>query len=864
MKKIVITSILSIFIWTGFVFAEQGEQKEVGEQFDKSRRFEEINRLRGGEDGINWQLIDRETRMSRLEKLNKMSIERKNNPTMQGSSFANGALTGRWVEKGSNNQAGRTRYADIDFEDGTIYCGTDGGNIFRGSLDGDTWTCLNNFIRVRSIKSVKLLKDQGKKRIFVAGGNGYCYYSEDDGATWNLSDGLEDIQNWGEIKRVEYSSDDKNTIWVLGQAWNYETSGVDVVLYKSVDKALTFEKVYSRTGNLRYYDIWAARYDVENAYMFRLDSLFSLDSGEPDFVRVLGSKNSSNPHETVQPSTSTILYYRGAYDGENVNFALMSRFSGRYYFFISYDEGASWTQTGMLENEGHIWKNPFMTNSFECSSYSASMMYNGAMELHISEDAGNSWRVRNKWGEYYSQPETKLHADIPAVQFFRDEDEKEIMLISTDGGLYISDDYLETVQNLSMKDLNCSQYYSSLTAGIDTNIIYAGAQDQGFQKSVKDNGTTVEFKQLISGDYGSISSSDGGESIWSVYPSFAMYIPDAKNAGKSPFYAYYPYQSSGWPWMTPVKAVPGDPQRAYACGGRHEGTYRLWHFRYADSKIEATPLSQEFSDLLMDLAYDGEGNILLVKGKGNSSSPGMLVKTDKGSSWESTVIAETFVPTSIVVDPSNQNTVYTAGRAYNDDGAYASRDGGETFFAISDGLPNTHVSHLAISNDGEMVFAATSAGPYVFLVDRNKWYDLTTDESPDQDFRWVEWVESSKLARFSTYGRGIWDFRVENFIAGIEDGTESPDYQVAVSPNPMSVSTEISFDIPETMQGKVEIFDLAGNKIACVYEGTFRKGKNKFTWDGTDFGGNNLPTGTYYCLATVEGYTAFTKIVIGR
>ena len=43
--------------------------------------------------------------------------------------------------------------------------------------------------------------------------------------------------------------------------------------------------------------------------------------------------------------------------------------------------------------------------------------------------------------EYYNDMQTQLHADIPEIRFYLDEEYNEIALISTDGGLYISDDY---------------------------------------------------------------------------------------------------------------------------------------------------------------------------------------------------------------------------------------------------------------------------------------------------------------------------------------------------------------------------------------------------------------------------------------
>ena len=39
-------------------------------------------------------------------------------------------IEGTWIERGSNNLAGRIRTADIDFSENMVYCASSGGNIW--------------------------------------------------------------------------------------------------------------------------------------------------------------------------------------------------------------------------------------------------------------------------------------------------------------------------------------------------------------------------------------------------------------------------------------------------------------------------------------------------------------------------------------------------------------------------------------------------------------------------------------------------------------------------------------------------------------------------------------------------------------
>ena len=95
---------------------------------------------------------------------------------------------------------------------------------------------------------------------------------------------------------------------------------------------------------------------------------------------------------------------------------------------------------------------------------------------------------------------------------------EETLLISTDGGLYASDNYGLTNTNITMEGMRNAQYYDLYTYRLVTDVIFAGAQDQGFQRSFSSVDDQYYFDQLISGDYGHLVSSDGGDHLWTVYP----------------------------------------------------------------------------------------------------------------------------------------------------------------------------------------------------------------------------------------------------------------------------------------------------------------------------------------------------------
>jgi hypothetical protein len=112
--------------------------------------------------------------------------------------------------------------------------------------------------------------------------------------------------------------------------------------------------------------------------------------------------------------------------------------------------------------------------------------------------------------------------------------------------------------------------------------------------------------------------------------------------------------------------------------------------------------------------------------------------------------------------------VIIGGSGYSNPPVYISHDHGSTFDPLNEGLPNTLVFELVGTPDDTYLFAATEVGPYVYIVEDETWIDLAGISAPDQTYWSVEYIPELNTARFGTYGRGIWDFIIddETIIAG--------------------------------------------------------------------------------------------------
>ena len=108
----------------------------------------------------------------------------------------------------------------------------------------------------------------------------------------------------------------------------------------------------------------------------------------------------------------------------------------------------------------------------------------------------------------------KIHADIMSISPFKDSNGDEFTLIPNHGGISVSYDNLLTTENIGMTDLNVGQFYDVITSPINSNYIFGGTQDQGFQRTSQGNIiSTSNFEQVISGDYGQMQFSNNGQGI---------------------------------------------------------------------------------------------------------------------------------------------------------------------------------------------------------------------------------------------------------------------------------------------------------------------------------------------------------------
>jgi hypothetical protein len=98
---------------------------------------------------------------------------------------------------------------------------------------------------------------------------------------------------------------------------------------------------------------------------------------------------------------------------------------------------------------------------------------------------------------------------------------------------------------------------------------------------------------------------------------------------------------------------------------------------------------------------------------------------------------------------------------------------------------------------------------------------------------------------------------------GVEEGTRRISATTELHanlPEPFRNGTEIHFSLGEETHATIRLFDRRGRLVRC-FESAGSVGDHVIHWDGSDFRGQEVPAGVYFCQMTARDFTATRKVV---
>ncbi len=714
---------------------EGAEHKRQAEEF-----FESLHVV---PPGMNWRVVNDAVRDARFaQRIN--GAER--------MPF-NDRVSGRWSEVGSVNQAGRVVAVEYDHATGRVWLAGAGGTIWSGDTTGKMWTCHSDLRRIEDPQLLKLVRRSDNTEYLVVVSRA-CRAWIFDLATekWSQADGLTEMQRWGWFDNaVACTRQGRLEIHAVGNEWDYSPAWkARKVWYRSIDSGRSFQRMRWIDGMAQ---LWTD--GIANVGLYHADTVSSV------------AADASLTTLSVRPFASIANLGTVLFAGPSPEYVIAAcTRSDTTTFFLSVDGGQTWVK------RGGVRFSPFDQQSFGYSHENGQWLF-GGVDTYMSGDDAQTWTIVNGWGQYYADPVNKLHADVPAIVGYP----SGVTFICTDGGLYISRRGGEKVRNISLRNLNISQYYGSYTSRDNVQVVSAGSQDQGFQRSRVDSGGVRSFQQMISGDYSSLVSGDGGQSLFTVYPGFTMYIPNHED-GWEPSGLEFPHKNHLW--LPPLTVGSSKPDHAWLGGGTRsgKGAY-IYRYRPSGGELVIDSLPHDFGEGVTDVRITAlsfapsNDNVCYVV----TSAARIWRTTDRGLSWTKLsrpdkITGHYFSGNALCVAPLNPARVLVGGSGYDGPGVYASTDAGATFAPLP-GLPPCLVMSLATTRDGRHIAAATDVGAFVYDTATKVWTDITDLGAPDQVYWHVDRVEPLDVFRFCTYGRGLWDFKLTD-VTNVAERTEAP------------------------------------------------------------------------------------------
>jgi flagellar hook assembly protein FlgD len=80
--------------------------------------------------------------------------------------------------------------------------------------------------------------------------------------------------------------------------------------------------------------------------------------------------------------------------------------------------------------------------------------------------------------------------------------------------------------------------------------------------------------------------------------------------------------------------------------------------------------------------------------------------------------------------------------------------------------------------------------------------------------------------------------------------------------SPLGGGIALLVDLPENLQGRLELFDIGGRRVREFAAGVLPKGATVQLWDGRDEAGARAGAGIYFAKLTTPGAARVVRVVL--
>lgn len=763
------------------------------------------------------------------EKQRRQYIENLNRNNLTGKSFLenqrkvgmNGARSAfktqnDWQFMGPANQSGRIMGIGVSAQNNKLwYCGADGGGVWKSEDEGNSWIPLTDHLTSLRISALYLcpMDDQ------------YLLAGTHEGLILRTTDGG---KNWKEIalSNATYMYDITMNPKNYAEVWTVSEGGLSY----SADSGQSFTKVI---GTGRGLSICInpinplTMYYTENSqyttYLYK-----SVDGGKHwKVLKKVPAGYYGNMKVDLCDSKPNVLYLSVA-DSNTI--------------YRSNDSGFTWTAT-----QTQPYLNSY-TRGFDYIAVSPTdpdLVFTGSTSIYRTNDGGKTWLSAKDIndGVHVDQHSFLFPASMPNG-----------FIATNDGGIFLTEDNSETPLKWTPKNnsLITLQVYNIAIHPQSLDTIVVGCQDNGYCKFEKD----LNKWRVIGGDgfctiydyedpsyfyheycYSNLHRASNGFNWWSKktmdgLPTTSDFYTGITSPDKVDWFGQGVRQSP-----KDAKTLYLGTNHLYKTTNRAENWTKLLDVEFARNASDfITTISISESDPTIIYAGTYYGNLYKIRDSAGIASSQNITPSFSGSRIR-----------NIAIDPRHPDTLYVVGdQGWQNAGVMISKDGGNTWKIVSNGLAKGATNRIAFLPDNPKVLLLGHSNGLYYTTDAGenwqKFIDFPNVEVWDFTF---SHVGSSLTFAAGTHGRGVIlanDFIIPGMNSTIANSDPRTIQNVMVYPQPTNGKMQIKFNLQKPGPLSVSIYD-SGRIVAEVYNGVATNTNQSISLDPTKF--PQLKSGVY-------------------
>jgi hypothetical protein len=89
-------------------------------------------------------------------------------------------------------------------------------------------------------------------------------------------------------------------------------------------------------------------------------------------------------------------------------------------------------------------------------------------------------------------------------------------------------------------------------------------------------------------------------------------------------------------------------------------------------------------------------------------------------------------------------------------------------------------------------------------------------------------------------------------------------FRVTIMPNPSNAGVSVYCSIERSAHVRITVHDLLGRKVRTILNKRVNPGRHAAIWDGTDYQGDYVQSGVYFCRVQTAAYAETRKVILAR